>query len=110
MTYAGTARQFALSLPESCEADHHGSPSFRVRGKIFAELSEDETEAIVKLPQPVQFALVASDPETFVIEPHWGRCGWTRMQLSGTAPETLKDLIAQSWRLVAPRNWLPRGK
>src|ERR687895_325612 len=30
------ARELALSLPEAVEQDHHGRPSFRVGGKIFA--------------------------------------------------------------------------
>jgi hypothetical protein len=32
------ARALALSLPEAVELDHHGRPSFRVGGKIFATL------------------------------------------------------------------------
>jgi hypothetical protein len=36
------ARDVALSLPEAVEQDHHGRPSFRVGGKIFATLWSDE--------------------------------------------------------------------
>jgi hypothetical protein len=36
------ARSLALSLPEAVEQDHHGRPSFRVGGKIFATLWNDE--------------------------------------------------------------------
>ena len=32
------ARAMALALPEVIELDHHGRPSFRVGGKIFATL------------------------------------------------------------------------
>ena len=32
------ARRLALALPEAVEQDHHGRPSFRVAGKIFATL------------------------------------------------------------------------
>jgi hypothetical protein len=35
-------RALALSLPEACEQDHHGIPSFRVRGKIFATVPDGE--------------------------------------------------------------------
>ena len=35
---AEEARALALSLPEAVEQDHHGRPSFRVDGKIFATL------------------------------------------------------------------------
>lgn len=36
------ARQLALALPEAVEQDHHGRPSFRVGGKIFATLWDAE--------------------------------------------------------------------
>ena len=32
------ARSLALALPEAVELDHHGRPSFRVGGRIFATL------------------------------------------------------------------------
>lgn len=35
------ARALALALPDAVEQDHHGKPSFRVRGKIFATLWDD---------------------------------------------------------------------
>ena len=35
---ADEARALALSLPEAVEQDHHGRPSFRVGGRIFATL------------------------------------------------------------------------
>ncbi len=34
----------ALALPESVEQDHHGMPSFRVRGRIFATLHAGQTQ------------------------------------------------------------------
>ena len=36
------ARSLALELPEAVEQDHHGRPSFRVGGKIFATLWDAE--------------------------------------------------------------------
>jgi hypothetical protein len=41
MATTDEARRMALALPESTEADHHGFPSFRVRGKIFATLPDE---------------------------------------------------------------------
>ncbi|HEV3460901.1 MAG TPA: MmcQ/YjbR family DNA-binding protein [Candidatus Dormibacteraeota bacterium] len=38
MTTVRQLRRIALWLPEATEQDHHGRPSFRVRGKIFATL------------------------------------------------------------------------
>lgn len=60
-------RQFALSLPETEEKSHFEHASFRVRNKIFATLSEDETEAVLKLTVEEQTALVTAEPDTFFL-------------------------------------------
>ncbi len=36
------ARAIALSMPQAVEQDHHGRPSFRVAGKIFATLWNED--------------------------------------------------------------------
>jgi hypothetical protein len=36
------ARSLALTLPEAIECDHHGRPSFRVAGKIFATVWDQD--------------------------------------------------------------------
>ncbi len=68
-------RQFALFLPEAEEKPHFERTSFRVRNKIFATLSEDETEAVLKLTVEEQTALVAAEPETFFLV-GWNSQGW----------------------------------
>jgi hypothetical protein len=56
------ARCLALALPEAIEADHHGRPSFRVAGKIFATVW-DETHMNVMLDEPGILTVVQSDPD-----------------------------------------------
>jgi hypothetical protein len=100
-----TARRLALSLPHVHERDHFGSPSFRVGGKIFAQLSQVDkqpTRALVKLSAADQAALSMTDPQAFQIEPSWGRHGWTYVQLDHVEAGLLLDLLTQSWRAVAP--------
>ena len=106
MTSCREARELALSLPEAEQREHFGSPSFRVAGKIFAQLSRQEEEtarALVKLPAADQAALTVSDPETFSSVPTWGRHGWTYLQLRMVDASMVHDLLWQSWRLVAPK-------
>ena len=51
MVTVADARRVALSLPEAVEQDHHGRPSFRVAGKIFATLwDEDHMNVMVDEP------------------------------------------------------------
>jgi hypothetical protein len=46
---AEEARRLALAQPEATEQDHHGRPSFRVAGKIFATLWADPA-VVAELP------------------------------------------------------------
>jgi hypothetical protein len=101
-----TARKLALALPEAEEHDHFGSPSFRIRGKIFAQLSSAEKQdkrAILKLAVTDQTALILSDPETFSSVPQWGQYGWTYVRLDSADAGVFADLLRQAWRRVAPK-------
>ncbi|WP_293394616.1 MmcQ/YjbR family DNA-binding protein [Nevskia sp.] len=100
------AHKLALSLPEAEERDHFGSPSFRVTGKIFAQLSardHEEQRVLVKLSAADQAALTMSDPDTFSAVPQWGQHGWTYVQLATVEESMLRGLLIQSWRQVAPK-------
>lgn len=108
MTSWEAARKLALSLPEAEERDHFGSPSFRVKGKIFAQLSSlesGEMRALIKLTPADQAALILSVPETFSSVPQWGHHGWTHVRLAAVDAGWLHSLLLQSWRLVAPKKW-----
>ena len=78
MASAGDIRRLALALPEAVEADHHGMPSFRVRGKIFSTIHLAQPRMMVKLDPEDQRNLAEAHPG--VIEPvpgYWGRKGST---------------------------------
>jgi hypothetical protein len=101
-----SARTIATAFPETEERDHFGSPSFRVRGKIFAQLSPQksaEQRGLVKLSVADQKALTRLDADAFRAAPHWGRHGWTYIRLASIDESTFRDLIGKSWRTVAPQ-------
>jgi hypothetical protein len=96
-------RELALCLPRVEERDHHGRPSFRVEGKIFATLWADERRAVVKLSPEEQAALVASEPVAFAPVPGaWGRKGWTSALLDAVATDDLRAALRSAWHEVAP--------
>lgn len=96
-------RRQALALSEVEEAPHHGSASFRVAGKIFVQLSADGLSALVKLPLPLQDLMIGQNPEGCRREAgRWGDAGWTRLDLSKLPGDVVADLLATSWRIIAP--------
>jgi hypothetical protein len=96
------ARQLALALPEAVEQDHHGRPSFRVAGKIFATQRDDDYMNVM-LDEGGILTAVDSSPETCE-EIWWGkRLTAVRVNLGRVDIETLASLLADAWEGKAPR-------
>lgn len=95
------AREIALGLPETTEQDHHGRPSFRVAGKIFATLW-DEGHMNVMLDQDGILTAAQREPETCT-EFWWGkRLGAIHVNLARVDPDRLADLLTDAWEQKAP--------
>ena len=102
-------RDICLELPEATEKPFggHTSPAFRVRDKMFAVISEDQTSMTVKAAQGVQGILVSSDPERFFVPKYVGSKGWVGVLLDlGTQPdwEEVAEVIYESYCLLAPKS------
>jgi hypothetical protein len=98
-------RNLALALPEAVEADHHGFPSFRVRGKIFCTLRPKTSRLMVKLDAEDQRNFREAHPEA--IEPvpgYWGRKGATFVDCSAVDEPTIVTLLDLAWRNIAPKS------
>jgi hypothetical protein len=91
----------ALALPGSTEQDHHGRPSFRVEGKIFATLWT-ATALNVMLVDDLILAAVATSPD--VCSPrYWGkRLAAVRIDLDVADAELVGDLLQAAWSQRVP--------
>jgi hypothetical protein len=99
------ARSLALSLPEAVEQDHHGRPSFRVAGKIFATLRDDEHMNVMLDPDGIRTA-VQAEP-SICDEQWWGkRLAAVRVSLASADDGLLAELLADAWERKAPKRLL----
>jgi hypothetical protein len=90
------ARSLALALPEAVERDHHGRPSFRVAGKIFATLW-DEEHMNVMLDEDGILTAVQGAPESCA-ERWWGkRLAAVSVSLPAVSAPALSELLADAW-------------
>ncbi len=100
-------RRLALQLPEAVESAHFSVADVRVRNKIFVALPDGDRTIVVKTTPANLDALVAFDAETFGDE--WRR-RWLRVRLDRVTLPLLRDLLAEAWRLVAPKRLTPALK
>jgi hypothetical protein len=99
------AQRLALALPEAVEQDHHGRPSFRVGGKIFATQWDDEHMNVMLDEDGIRTA-IESEPQACE-EVWWGkRLAAVRVRLAGVDPEQLETLLTDAWEGKAPRRLL----
>lgn len=102
------ARVIALGLPEAIEQDHHGRPSFRVAGKIFATLW-DEDHMNVMLDYAGILTAAQREPETCT-EFWWGkRLGAIHVDLGQVDPDRLAELLTDAWECKAPSRVVAAG-
>jgi len=99
------ARKLALNLPEAVEQDHHGRPSFRVGGRIFATLWTDDRMNVMVDEDGIRTA-VERAPET--CEPVWWgkRLAAVAVTLSAVARSFQEEWLTDAWEGKAPRRLL----
>jgi hypothetical protein len=101
-------RAICLALPEATEKIAWGEPTWRVRGKLFAQLDDHHHGAdhlAVWLPAPLgeQEAMVFTDPARFFRPPYVGSRGWVGVRIDRKPDWTLvARLVEQAYRVVAP--------
>ena len=99
-------RRICLALPEAAEIETWETPTFRVRGRIFALVANHGGALAVwlKAPPGAQEVLLEVDPSRFFRPPYLGGRGWIGVVLAGPVdwPE-LGALVRRSFSLVAPK-------
>ena len=102
-------RAICLALPQTTEKLAWGEPTWRVRGKLFAQLDDHHHGAdhlAVWLPAPLgeQEAMVFTDPVRFFRPPYVGQRGWVGVRIDRRPNWTVvAKLVTQAYGLVASR-------
>lgn len=112
----GRLRKLCLTLPEAHEVEAWGTPTFRVRNKLFAMYAAagnhhgaGRSAVWCKAGPGNQELMVHAEPKRFFVPPYVGPSGWVGVWLDGKVdwPE-LAGLLEDSYRLVAPKRLLTR--
>jgi hypothetical protein len=100
-------RRIALALPEVEEYEHGDLPAFRVRGKRFASML-DEDGVNLMLDEDGIRAAIACWPDACRPNEFAGRLASVRAAYRALPAGTLAELMEEAWARKAPRRLLPR--
>ena len=101
-------RAICLALPDTSEKVAWGEPTWRVRGRLFAQLDNHHHGAdhlAVWMPAPLgeQESLVFLDPKRFFRPPYVGQRGWVGVRIDRRPDwSVVTALVKQAYREVAP--------
>jgi predicted DNA-binding protein (MmcQ/YjbR family) len=107
-TIRDVVREIMVSFPETEEFVSHGSPTFRVHGKIFAAYTinhhGDGRVALTLIAPPgAQAAFVKMHPNAYFVPPYVGPKGWLGVELDkGLAWETVREHVRDAYEMAAP--------
>ena len=101
-------RQICLALPEATEKIAWGSPTFRVRDRIFVMFVNDHhgdgrLAVWCNADRDAQVAIVEADPRRFFVPPYVGPRGWIGIRLDRRPSWAMvAALIEEGHRRVMP--------
>jgi len=98
------ARAIASTLPRSYEAIVRDSVRFRVGRIVYAAFSRDETIMGFAFPREEREALVASEPDKFLLARQSEmRFKWVCVRLAAIDVDELRELLVDAWRICVPK-------
>lgn len=110
----GKVRRLALKLPGAHEVEAWGSPTFRVKNKMFAMFVSADSghqggrpAVWIKAGPGNQELLVQAHADRCFVPPYVGPSGWVGVYLDRRPSWTfVRELLEDGWTLVAPKKLL----
>jgi hypothetical protein len=97
-------RELALSLPRTHEALVRDRVKFRVGQIVYLSFSRDETLMGFAFPKEEREALVASEPDKFMMPiPSDMRYNWAVVRLGAIDDAEMREIVLDAWRMVVPK-------
>jgi len=101
-------RKIALAFPNVEEGTMHGTPAFKVGGKLMAcraihRSAEPDTLA-VRIPFPLRAELMAEDRDSYYLTDHYVNYPTVLVRLSRIALKKLREVLDASWRFTSGKS------
>ena len=97
-------RRIAMELPRTSEHLIRDHTKFRVGALVYASVSADEERIGFGFPKDERAALVASEPDKFMMPLRSDeQYQWVRARLGVLEVDELRELLIDAWCMVVPK-------
>jgi hypothetical protein len=97
-------RVWALALPRTEEHLIRDYVKFRVGRIVYATVSPDETIMGFGFPLEERAALIAAEPDRFLLErPSDRHYNWIDARMATISRQEAREFIIDAWRMVVPK-------
>jgi hypothetical protein len=97
-------RVLALTLPRTTEHLIRDRVKFRVGRLVYLAFDRAETTLGFAFPKAERAALVAREPEKFLLPPPGDlRYNWAVVRLAAVGTEEVRELVLDAWTMVVPQ-------
>jgi hypothetical protein len=97
-------RRLALTLPRTTEALVRDRVKFRVGSLVYLAFSREETVMGFAFPKEERDALVASEPDKFMMPSASDmRYNWVHVRLACLDEKEMSEIVFEAWRMVVPK-------
>lgn len=100
-------RSICLALPETCEIEAWGHPTFRAGKKMFAAYGEDAASPTIGLKVGFERQEVLLNDDRFYPTPYAAHQGWVSLRIGAdTDWDEVSELVREAYRQVAMKRML----
>ncbi|TAG19189.1 MAG: hypothetical protein EAZ40_10800 [Rhodobacterales bacterium] len=101
-----TAFALGLNLPEVTIDHPWGNECLKAHGKMWCWWSPYVDAAVFKATKDEREMLLAADPETFTLHPHYAAHNLILVRAGRIDEGWARARLVQQWRDAAPKRWL----
>lgn len=103
MVTAADVRRVATSLPRTLPRVVRDRIKFYVGRIVYVAISPDEASMGFGFPKEERAALVASEPEKYIMPARSDeRYDWVQVWLAAIDEAEMRELVVDAWRMVVP--------
>lgn len=100
------ALALSLNLPRVEIAHPWGNEALKAHGKMWCWWSPYVEAAVFSAKGDEREILMAADPQTFFVHPHYKKHPYVLVRAGRIAPDWTQAKLIREWRTAAPKKWL----